>query len=162
MQKSKDIDIIVELKELQKFKTLNLNKDERLKKYEIKIEEIDVDIYVPFFSKLVVPVEDIKNYTTKLEGFRVAIPEVILILKQSAEMEREFSVKGEKDRIDILGLLLFSDFDFGKYREIIKRYDLPYGKRLKSIVKNFQEADYLNLNLRELKLRKKKILEKLK
>ena len=60
--KSKDIDIILDYDELEKIrKEFNLFKNERLKKYEIKIDEVDVDIYLPFFSKLGMPVEEIKN-----------------------------------------------------------------------------------------------------
>ena len=101
-QKSKDIDIIVDIQELQKLKKENLSKNDNLKKYEIKTGEIDIDIYVPHFSKLTIPLEDMKNYTSEIEGFTVASKEVLLILQQGAEKERGNSVKGEKDQIDIV------------------------------------------------------------
>src|SRR3989344_4490106 len=59
-QKSKDIDIVVGINELEKLKGGGLGKNDNLKKYEIKKEEIDVDIYVEHYSKLAIPVEDIK------------------------------------------------------------------------------------------------------
>ena len=51
-QKSKDIDIVVSIDELQKLKKENLVKNDRLKKYEIKTGEIDIDIYASYFSEL--------------------------------------------------------------------------------------------------------------
>src|SRR3989344_179180 len=59
-QKSKDIDIVIDIKELQKFKSENLNKNDNLKKYEIKREDIDIDIYLEHYSRLAIPAEDIK------------------------------------------------------------------------------------------------------
>ena len=50
--KSKDIDIIVDYPALEKLRAdFDLRKNDRLKKYEISREEIDVDIYVPFFFR---------------------------------------------------------------------------------------------------------------
>ena len=33
---------------------------------KIKFGEIDLDIYIPYYSKLTLPIEDIKNETTKI------------------------------------------------------------------------------------------------
>src|SRR3989338_4021762 len=60
--KSKDIDIIIDYDELQKLKNdYDVAKNDRLKKYEIKIEEIDVDIYLPYFSELGLKVQEVQN-----------------------------------------------------------------------------------------------------
>lgn len=158
-QKSKDIDIVIDLKELEKFKAENLGKNERLRKYEIKKEEIDIDIYVEHFSNLAIPSEDIKKYTVKTQGFAVACPEVLLILKQAAYKDRETSVKGEKDKIDIASLLFFSGIDFKKYNELLKKYKIGfYFNELKRLIVNFKDYGSLNLNQREFKIRKNKIL----
>src|SRR3989344_3242484 len=104
--KSKDIDIIIDYDELQKLKNdYDVFKNDRLKKYEIKIEGTDIDIYLPYFSELGLKVEEIQNYRQNLEGFLVPIPEVLLILKIYAYLERKGSNKGEKDLIDIFSLL---------------------------------------------------------
>jgi|SRR3989344_6854980 len=162
-QKSKDIDIVVDIKELQKLKRENLNKNDNLKKYEIKYEEIDVDIYVPYFSKLTIPTEDLKNYTSKIEGFEVASSEVLLILKQGAESQRKNSVKGEKDKIDIISLLSFSNIDFKRYKSIIEKYKLVnYIEKLINLVRNFTDYQSLNLNPREFKLKKEEIIKNLR
>lgn len=165
LNKSKDIDIVI--KKIEDLSLLkkdhNLIKNDNLKKYEIKIEEIDIDIYVPFFSKLAIPVDKIKNYTTIIENFEVVKPEILIILKQGAELEREKSVKGEKDRIDIMTLLFYADIDFKLYFDLLKKYKIDFFyERLKNIVLNFKEIKYLNLNPREFKLKKEEILKRLK
>ncbi|MBI2128718.1 hypothetical protein HYU07_00615 [Candidatus Woesearchaeota archaeon] len=165
LHKSKDLDIaLTDLKQLEYLKeNYNLKKNDNLKKYEISFEEIDVDIYAPFFSKLAIPVEDIKSYSTKVENFNVVIPEVLLILKQGAEIDREKSVKGGKDRIDIMTLLCFTDVNFKKYFELLKKYKIEHFKyRLIEIIRNFKDMQYLELNPRQLKLKKSKILDELK
>jgi hypothetical protein len=113
-QKSKDIDIIVDFRTLSELKKkYDLRKNDIMRKYEIKIDDIDIDIYVAHYSQLTVQIEEIE--VTKIEGFDVAKLEFLLALKQGAEFERKESVKGEKDRIDIMGMLLKCDIDFKKY-----------------------------------------------
>lgn len=165
LHKSKDIDIVLkDHKDLDFLKkNYDLNKNDNLRKYEIKFEEIDLDIYVPFYSKLAIPAEELKKYTIKIQGFEVVKPEALLILKQGAEKDREHSVKGEKDRIDIITLLLFSDVDFREYFDLLRHYKHEeYYERLRKIINNFKEIKYIDLNPREFKLRKNKIIEKLK
>jgi hypothetical protein len=164
LHKSKDVDIV-----LEDFKALNylkkkydLKKNENLKKYEIQFEEIDVDIYVPFYSKLAIPAEEIKKYATRIKGIKVVKPEALLILKQGAELERKESVKGDKDRIDIMTLLIYSEINFEEYKALLKKYELEHFlPRLKTIVKTFKDIQYLNLNPRQFKLKKEQILTKI-
>lgn len=162
--KSKDIDIVVDFKALDKLKTgYSLKKNHSLKRYEIVIDEIDIDIYVPFYSKLSLPIKTIEKNITKLHGFKVVLPEILLILKQSAEMEREFTKKGQKDRLDILSLLLNADVDFKKYHKLLNENNLMhYNKALIRIMSGFKEYNYFNLNPRTYKLKKEKILKKLR
>ena len=161
-QKSKDIDIIIDFQTLSKLKqTYDVRKNEKLRKYEIKIDDIDIDIYVKHFSNLTIPVEDVKS--TKIEGFDVAQLEYMLILKQGAELQRKDSEKGEKDRIDIMNMLLKCDVDFFEYVSILKSYDKKgLFTRLVSIIRNFREPSYFGMNQRQFKLAKSRMLEKLK
>ena len=162
-QKSKDIDIVVEIEELQKLKNEFLIKNDRLKKYEIKFGDVDIDIYVSHYSQLAIPAEDIKKYSTKLDGFNVISPEALLILKQGAEINRKNSIKGEKDQIDIISLLFFSDPDYSKYFSMLKKYSLEnYRERLIIILKNFKDYNSLYLTPRAFKIKKDKILKELK
>ena len=163
MLKSKDIDIV--LKDFSSLDFLkmnyNLSKNDKLKKYEVKIEEVDIDVYIPYFSKFLLPLEDLKKYTTKVENFIVPIPEVLLILKQQAEIARGDTVKGMKDKIDIISLC--NKADFKKYNGILEKYKLEHLRaRLKGIIKNFNEPKYFNLNFVELKKLKTKLLKNVK
>lgn len=160
--KSRDIDIIVDFDTLDKLKKdFDLRKNEQLKKYEIKINEVDIDIYVAYYSNLAIPVEEIRK--TKIEGFDVVKIEDLLILKQGAESDRSESEKGEKDRLDILSLVFYCDVDYKEYYAILKKLKKEkLFDALTKIIKNFKDYKYFNMTPRELKLNKKKLLEKLK
>lgn len=159
-QKSKDIDIVVSINELQKFKAYGLMKNDDLKKYEIKRDDIDIDIYAEYYSKLIIPVEEIKNYAVKIEGFNVICPELLLILKQAAYNARKDSIKGEKDLIDIMSLILLEKVDFKKYESIVKKYRLEnYFSDLVRLIKIYKDYDKVGMNAREFKIKKNKILK---
>ncbi|OGZ17584.1 MAG: hypothetical protein A2V72_02285 [Candidatus Nealsonbacteria bacterium RBG_13_37_56] len=160
--KSKDIDIIIEYDELEKIKKdFDLNKNERLKRYEIKTDELDIDLYLPFYSNLGLPAEEIKNYLNNLEGFFVPKPEILLILKQTAYLSRLASPKGNKDKIDIIGLLNL-DLDFKFYKNILKKYNLEdYLEELRILLKDTDQVLELNLNKFKYSKLKKKILKQL-
>jgi hypothetical protein len=159
--KSKDIDIIVDYNTLGLMgRELPLKKNERLRKYELLISDVEVEVYVPYFSNLGIPVEDVAASIRVLEGFKVPTPEVLLILKQAAEVERAGSVKGLKDRIDILALLIYSEIDFNTYLSLVKKYSLSsYRERLKNLVetadREFKELGITNP--RQIRLLRKKI-----
>jgi len=162
-QKSKDIDIIVDINELQRLKNENLSKNENLKKYEIKTGDIDIDIYVFYFSKLPILPENLEKYTLMTQGFKVVIPEALIVLKQAAEIERGNSVKGEKDRLDIISLLFFSNIDFNKYISILNENSLTdYIERLTFILRNFKDYNFLGLSPREFKIKKEELINKIR
>lgn len=154
--KSKDIDLIVDYDELEKIRQdFQLFKNERLKKYEIKIEETDVDIYLPHFSELGFPVEEIKNFSQSVEGFIVPIPEILLILKTIALVERKGTTKGRKDLIDIFSLLKEEKINWQKYKELIEKYNLKeINEELKKLISSqaaIPELDLLNHRISKLK-----------
>ena len=158
-QKSRDIDIVVELSELQKLKKRSLSKNDHLRKYEIKIEEIDIDIYVPYFSRLAIKPENIIRYARELEGFKVVSAEALLVLKQGAYDDRKHSAKGEKDKIDIMSLLLFSGIILKDYKSVLKENSLKgYIEILIKIVSSFNDYNQVGLTPGMLKSKKKLIL----
>jgi len=163
--KSKDIDIIADFDSLDKIKrSYRLKKTGFLKKYQISAGGVSVDIYVPFYSRLAVPVDFIQKNFASIGGFKIPSREVLLILKQQAELERRDSVRGQKDRVDILSLLIKGDANLGKYQSILKEFRLQgYEKRLKEIVNSGKkEYEYLGISdYRKTRLLKRKILEKL-
>lgn len=161
LHKSKDIDIVIDYSSLRHLQVnYILNKNEGLKKYEIKLDEgFDIDIYVPNYSELTVPVKDIISTSTMREGFNVPRPEVLVLLKLSAFINREQSIKGSKDSIDILGLLFYTDIDFKLLKNLIKEYKLEsYSRTLLNVLENFDVSmvGYLNLNENSFSKFKKK------
>jgi len=160
--KSKDVDIIVDFEELGKLKKeFDVFKNDRLRKYEIKKEGIDIDIYVPFYSNPGLPAEEIKNYLVSREGFRLPVPEVLLILKQKAHQERKESPKGEKDKIDILALLNLVPLDWNLYKKILqKHHQENFLKDLIQLLRMTSEVPELNLSrLRFSKFKKETLLK---
>ena len=142
-----------------------LKKNERLKKYEIKFQEISVDIYLPYFSKIVIPPEDLMKTLAVIHGFKTPKIEELLILKQQAEIERKNSIKGLKDRVDIMCLLLSENIDFKRYSDLLDKYHLTaFKNRLKEILASAKdEFYYLNIkNPREIKKFKEKYRKQLK
>ncbi|MEM0492576.1 MAG: hypothetical protein QXS02_01255 [Candidatus Thermoplasmatota archaeon] len=88
------------------------------------------------------------------EGFHVVNPEPLLLLKQQAYIERKDSIKGQKDRIDILSILHSGFLDFKEYRRLVDVYHIPrYLEDLREIIKNtVDEFSYLSIkNPREIK-----------
>lgn len=163
--KSKDIDVIIpafpDLDYLKK--NYELKKNPHLKKYEVIIDEIEIDIYLPYFSRFPLPPEEIEKQTVKIENFFTLKPEALLILKQEAELKRKDSFKGKKDQVDILTLIFQTEINWQLYFDLLKKYKLiSYLERLKEILNEFKEINYLNLDPRRFKIRKKSLLEKLK
>ncbi len=164
--KSKDIDIIVDYKILSKLQEeYQLIKNDRLKKYEIKLDKFDIDIYLPYYSKLAIPVADLEEFSVRVQGITTITPESLLILKQGAELERRDSVKGQKDMIDILMILLYGSPDLRLYNKLIVKYNLTnYLTELINVINNFnlKDVDYLDMNLKKFTDWKKDIITRLK
>lgn len=161
--KSKDIDIIIDYDELERIrKEYDIFKNDRLKKYEMKIEETDVDIYLPYFSNLGLRVEEIQNYCQSLEGFLVPIPEILLILKTYTFQDRKGTNRGRKDLIDIFSLLKEEKINWQKYKEIIEKYNLiEVNQKFKEIISTAKAIPELNLLNHQISKLKKAVLASL-
>ncbi len=165
VHKSKDIDIIVDLDTLYKLKEKYIiKKNMRLKKYEIEGEGFDIDIYVPYFSALAIPIEDIfKMSHNTIKGIKVVNPEVLLMLKQAAFIGRKGSIKGSKDAIDIVTLLSSGVVNLEKYVKLTKKYGHKnYIKNLFLLISSFRDIEYLSIKPREFQKWKQKTIKKLK
>jgi len=163
--KSKDIDIIVDFENLSKIKSeLGIKKNVFLKKYESEVEGVSIDIYVPYYSEFAVPAEVIMKKTMVVENFKIPKPSSLLILKQQAEIQRNDSIKGQKDRVDIISLAKSGKVNWKHYKELVEMYGLEeYARRLGKIVRSARiEFEYLGItDLREIKKIKGKILKEI-
>lgn len=162
--KSKDIDCIVDHTVLQKFRTdYALVKNARLQKYEIHVEEVDVDIYVHHYSDLGIPIDVIEKNTVRREGFVLPRPEILLLLKQKAYADRQGTSKGEKDHIDIVSLLArVENFDWHFYKKIIAQHQCDMRRdELRTLLTGMTDVPELSLNQHAYSRLKKAILAQL-
>jgi hypothetical protein len=163
LQKSRDIDIVVDYDQFWILsKDFQLRKNPSLRKYEIKFQKFDIDVYTPFYSRLTVPVQDLINNFTIIENIKVPKIEELLILKLGAFDERVDSIKGQKDRLDIAGLVFYSSMDYARFTELLNKYEKRvYYKLLMNAVGNINPRllQYLNLNESTYAKMKKKALE---
>jgi hypothetical protein len=158
--KSKDIDIIVDLETLGQLKQkFEVYKNERLKKYEIKIEGIDIDIYIPYWSDLGLAIDKVIASAISVESFKIPSKEILLTLKLFVYAQRKASLKGRKDLIDIISLLHFGNLDFASFNNILESNDLLYlRKELQEIFLSNTEIEELDINQKKFSDLKKKIL----
>ncbi len=126
LQKSRDIDIITSYESFSILSnSYTVQKNDILRRYEIRLNDFDVDIYLPYFSRLALPLSDIiESYSTLVENIKVPIPEALLSLKLGAFSNRYNSIKGDKDRLDLVGLLSVVDIDMSILRNIFIKYNL--------------------------------------
>ena len=166
--KSKNIDFIADFKTIEGLRNRfpSLSKNERLRKYEIKLQDFDVDVYAPFYSKLALPAEEvISKYSAESEGFALAKPEALLVLKQGAYADRKNSAKGRKDAIDILSLCLNAGIDWKAYEQILEEHGKrAYAMELARLIGSFSKDDlhYLSVGFQEFNKWKKKTIPRLK
>jgi len=123
--KSKDVDIIIEFDKIFLLKRrYDVSKNDRLKKYEARLEEIQIDVYLPYYSQIGIPVEDLIKHTQNLQGFCVLDQNYLAALKIYILAQRGRSPKGRKDFLDLISLLKSKIVDLEKVKEITKKYKL--------------------------------------
>ena len=162
LQKSRDIDIVVDY---DQFKILSddfsVKKNSSLRKYEIKFQKFDIDVYTPFYSRLAVTPEDLITNFTTIENILVPRAEELLILKLGAFDERMNSIKGQKDRLDIAGMVFYSSIDYIRLRNLLNRYGKSdYIALIMRAIGNIDRRllPYLNLNESTYAKMKKEVL----
>lgn len=161
--KSKDIDLIIDYAELGKMREeYAVVKNDRLKKYEIKTGEFDVDIYLPHYSALGIPAEAVIENAVIKEGFRVPPLEMLFLLKLYAWREREGTSKGEKDKIDIFSMALLPEFDWKNYRKLMHTFHLgALHEKFIQLLKRTAAVPELAVNHNAMAKHKKHILSSL-
>jgi hypothetical protein len=172
--KSIDIDIYMNFEDFYKIQSILIEKgifinfNPKLKKYSTKIEEVDVDIYTPDQSGLIIPCKDVfrNKWFEIIERFKVLKAEPLMLLKLDAEKERPNTIKGFKDRCDIIALVTRLDLDMKFLDDLFKKYNaFILKKRLIKIVKNSSEeykyALQKEISPSKLKKLKKEIISKI-
>lgn len=143
-------------------KLYDLTKNDRLKKYQAAKEETEIDVYLPHYSKIGIPVEDLLKQTVVLEGFRMAEINYLAALKIFTFSRRGNSTKGRKDFIDIISLMSAKLCDYEKIKKIVNQYRLEKPLEiLMEALKNTFEIGELKLNKHSFSKLKKDILAKL-
>lgn len=156
--KSKDIDIVLDYGELGQLREeFTVVKNDRLKKYEIKTGEFDVDIYLAHYSDLGLPAEKIQKAAAAKGGFLAPPPEMLLLLKLYAWRGRRGTIKGRKDELDILSLAFLPEFDWRRYQLLVEEFNLAIcHEDLVSLLRAAKRVPELKLNdLRTSRLKKK-------
>ncbi len=161
--KSKDIDVIVDYGELARLKeNYDVFKNDRLKKYEIKTGEFDIDIYLDHYSDLGVAISDIEKNSVSKEGFRVPSLEMLFLLKLFAWESRRGSAKGRKDELDIFSLAILPEFDWLKYGESVKNLKFEnYHQLFVALLTASRDIKELDINEQKMAKIKKEIIGKI-
>jgi len=145
--KSRDIDLCIDQdnfyrlqSELQK-ENVFISRDPRLRRYEARFGDVEVDIYTPFQSNLIIPIGAMfsNRWFANIEGHDVAVPEVLILLKLQSAKERWSSEKGLKDRVDLLSLLLYSDWKPELLRELAEKFN-PTRELVNVLVRTVKES----------------------
>lgn len=146
--KSKDIDIIVDYDQLPQLqKSYELTKNDRLKKYQARRGEVEIDVYLPHYSELGIPVEELMQHTRSLEGFTVLELEYLLALKIYTLAQRGRSAKGKKDFLDIIALLTVGRANVKQVQTLLTQYGVSSTwKTFQQFLSEYMHIPELNLN----------------
>jgi hypothetical protein len=154
--KSRDIDLCINQENFYKLQQELLQRNHALKRnvrlmeFEAIIDTVEIDIYTPFISKLIVPCLDIldNRLYSSIKLFKVAQPEALLLLKAQAAQQRWHSEKGVKDRTDIISLIKHADLKKDTLTQMLKKYDKEHTLR-DTIKRTISESrtEYKLLNL---------------
>lgn len=158
--KSKDIDILIEYTELIKLKgKYDLSKNQRLSKYEARIDQVQIDIYLPFYSKIGIPIEDLLKETISFGGFTVLKKEYLIALKLFTLKERGRSPKGKKDFLDLISLFLINNIDKKLIQNLIDKYNFNLATIFfREMMNEYVEILEIGINRHSYKKLKEKIL----
>lgn len=129
------------------------------KNMKLRRGEFDVDVYLPHYSTLGIDISEIKKKTTVREGFIVPKPEMLLSLKLYAWRDRQGSLKGRKDELDIFSLATLPEFDWDKYLDYVGAYRLEEINNLfLNLIKKTSSVQELGINEQKMAKMKKTIL----
>ena len=158
--KSKDIDILLDYSELGKLRELypSVYKNDRLSKYEAVSGDVQIDVYLPFYSNLGIPAEVLSQNKGIVDGFSVIDPNYLTVLKIFTYYQRRLSDKGRKDFVDLVSLFNSGSLAFGDLLAIVTKYN--YKNNLRDFLKEFHSTSSvmeLGINTHKMARLKKSI-----
>jgi hypothetical protein len=120
---------------------------------------VQIDVYLPHYSQLGLPVDLLRDHTRSVEGFTLLAPAYLLALKLHTLAERARTPKGEKDFLDCLALLQAGVADLKEAAALLKRYDRTEGLgTFRTLLGEHREVPELSLNAHHLARLKKRLL----
>ena len=131
-QRSTDVDIAVDFpsfSQLQSEFGALITKNNNLRKYELVLDNVEIDILVIHFSNAGIAIEELLEPSRRISGFRVMSPEGLLAMKLCAWIDRAGRVKGDKDEADVLSLLSVIQMDWERYRTSASKLALHENQR---------------------------------
>ncbi len=149
---SRDVDLIMEQRDLWKLRSLVISeggteKAPGLARYGYRLGQVDLDVYTEEKGELVPSPAEIltRRRFVDIEGFHVVEPEILLILKLRAAVERSGGLKGFKDRCDVLALVGGGIVDLDRFAAECRRLgQVEYISRLLRVVEMAgDELDYV-------------------
>lgn len=162
--KSKDIDILIDYPALPILADhYQLVKNLRLHKYEAVKGHVQIDIYLPHYSQIGIPVEDLLEHTTNLQGFTTLQADWLLALKLYTLQARGRTPKGRKDFLDLISLLQTQPADtLSQTIKLLKQYQLTDSPTFfRTLIGEQTSLPELSLNTHAYAKLKKNILSQL-
>lgn len=102
------------------------NKNMRLKKHELKINDVDYDLYAEDKHTLLYSYKEMNEHSELIGTIRVPCIEHLIKLKTIAYNDRKSSAKGEKDKRDIIRLMYSANNELLDYEVLLeKKFELP-------------------------------------
>ena len=157
--KSKDIDIIIDYPVLSRLKVAyDIRKNDRLHKYEAVKGPVQIDIYLPHYSKLGIPAEEIMTHSRTMEGFTVVSPNTLFTLKMITLVDRGRTPKGRKDFLDLLAITKSQTIDYQSVIQLLTIHNqLSAVSTFKTFLDETTHIQELNLNTHSYAKLKKQI-----
>jgi hypothetical protein len=159
--KSKDIDIVISFDGLSKLKDrYAVSKNDRLRKYEARVDEVEIDIYLPHYSRIGIAAEEIIRNTKVVDGFTVVAPDTLFLLKLYTLSQRGRSPKGRKDFIDLISLVTSKSFVWQNVRQGMATFKLESSRQpFIQMLNESQSVPELGLNRHGYGKMKKQIMK---
>lgn len=108
---------------------------------------MEIDIYLPHYSELGVPVAELMQHSRPVQGFKVLELEYLLTLKIFTLSRRGRSDKGRKDFLDIVSLYRAGQADPKRIQLLLKAYNLSSAWRtFQQFLKEHTQIPELDLN----------------